>query len=221
MLVSCEKLRCNKKRERANGRESHRERQRIKYKDDADDMDDDELILDEKVDNQVAMETDEEEKPQAKSRRAPKSKVKPKDADSKSVQDSGEVAKKPRKGTNTHSRHGSNTVPKVVEGEGRQVSVPPSNSPEKPKGVLANMKSKPMSGPSSENGASSPVLHSTSLLQTDDSKPTLTKPKKPKRPRKSGAANDGGKYVPPKDEVESSDPEEDEDKPKKRRRKAA
>lgn len=55
-------------------------------------------------------------------------------------------------------------------------------------------------------------------MQTDhpDPKP---KPKKPRKSRKS-AAGDGGKYVPPKGEVESSDSDEEDQKPKRKKRKS-
>ena len=218
MLVSCDKFRCSKKRGRANGREGRREKPRISYKEADDDED---LVLDDAVDNQDAMETDEEHKSQTKSRKAPKSKARQKDTDAKSVQGTKESTKRTRKGPSTHSRHGSGAIQTGIEGEDHQANHPSSNAPEKPKSVLANMQPKPTPKPSSEDGVSSLALDDASSIQMDGLKPTPAKPKKARRSRKSGAANDGGKYVPPKDEEGSSESEDSEDRPKRKRRKAA
>jgi len=55
-------------------------------------------------------------------------------------------------------------------------------------------------------------------MQTDSPDPK-PKPKKPRKPRKS-AAGDGGKYVPPKGEAESSDSDEEDQRPKRKKRKS-
>ncbi|KLO05187.1 hypothetical protein SCHPADRAFT_947123 [Schizopora paradoxa] len=62
------------------------------------------------------------------------------------------------------------------------------------------------------------AMEEAGAMQTDppDAKP---KPKKPRKSRKSAAA-DGGKYVPPKGEVESSDSDEEDQKPKRKKRKS-
>lgn len=96
----------------------------------------------------------------------------------------------------------------------------------KPKSKVQRMKPKPLpksvvSSPPAASGEADTNMEDGegAAVPQADSSDVKSKPKKPRRPRKSAA--DGGKYVPPKIQAESTDPsDEDERKPKRKKRKS-
>ena len=95
----------------------------------------------------------------------------------------------------------------------------PSMSKTKPKNKVQSMRSKSPAKKEAPGVDTIMTAADDDAMQTDSSLPK-PKPKKARKARKSNTGGDGGKYVPPKDEPESSDADVDDDKPRRKKRKS-